>query len=122
MKTLARHSQPTPTSSANGLTLQNNLDVVDYVDLGVGTPRIHGEGLMSRKIKHGGTFYPGRLHKIICCDCGLVHLLKFDTKNRPPNKPLRVTAWRMDAETAKLRKTKTRRATIRAILRTGTKP
>lgn len=70
-----------------------------------------------RKIKNGGTFYPGRMHKICCCDCGLVHLLRFETKRRPRNKPLKVTAWRLDAETKRGRRSKQLRAYLREVAR-----
>lgn len=48
---------------------------------------------------------PGRLYKIACCDCALVHRVKFQTRGRE----IIMRAWRDNRATAALRREDRRR-------------
>lgn len=61
------------------------------------------------QVEEGVPYYPTlRTHMESCCDCGLVHKVRYEIEDRAGNRlagaRLRITAWRHERSTAATRR------------------
>jgi len=57
------------------------------------------------KIKPGEWVTPKtRWHKIVCCDCGLVHLFQFRVEHKRGRHTIKFRAWRDERATGQVRR------------------